>query len=139
MTDAQGRAIEISENDWHIIKGTDTDVPLFKRHNQIPQVEPDRDYPKDIFDQFLKLTNVTNRGQKHLLKVYIVSLFIPEIDHAILTTYGPQGAAKTFLLRLIKMLVDPTKPVLLTLLRNIPEFIEQANHLCFFDNVKRYS
>ena len=27
MTDAQGRAIEISENDWHIIKGTDTDVP----------------------------------------------------------------------------------------------------------------
>jgi hypothetical protein len=36
------------------------------------------------------------------------------------------------------MLVDPTKPVLLTLLKNIPEFIQQVNHnyLAFYDNVK---
>lgn len=68
----------------------------------------------------------------------IVSSLIPEIDHPILTTYGPQGAAKSFLLTLIKMLVDPSKPILLTLLRNIPEFIQQVNHnyLAFFDNVK---
>ena len=109
-----------------------------KRHNQITQIQPDRNYPTDIFDQFLNLTNVKNKSHRHLLKAYIVSLFIPDIDHTILTTYGPQGSAKSFLLRLIKELVDPSKPVLLTLLKNIPEFIQQVNHnyLAFYDNVK---
>jgi len=36
------------------------------------------------------------------------------------------------------MLVDPNKPILVTLLKNIPEFIQQVNHnyLAFYDNVK---
>jgi hypothetical protein len=136
MTDAQGRIVEISANDWRIINGSDPDVPiLFKRYNQTPQVTPDKNYTNDIFDQFLDLTNVRNKEHRLLLKVFIVSAFIPEIDHTILTTYGPQGAAKSSLLRLIKMLVDPSKPVLLTLLKNISEFIQQVN-LAFYDNVK---
>ena len=139
MTDGQGRIIEISADGWCIISGKDADFPiLFKRHNQTPQVTPDRNYTKDIFDRFLNLTNVLNPEHKLLLKVFIISAFIPEIDHPILTTYGPQGAAKSSLLRLIKMLVDPSKPVLLTLLKNIPEFIQQVNHnyLVFWDNAK---
>jgi hypothetical protein len=139
MTDAQGRMVEISLNGWRIINGSDPEVPiLFRRYNQTSQVTPDRNYTKDIFDRFLDLTNVRNEEHSLLLKVLIVSSFIPEIDHPILTTYGPQGAAKSFLLRLIKMLVDPSKPVLLTLLKNIPEFIQQVNHnyLAYYDNVK---
>ena len=95
-------------------------------------------YTKDIFDRFLDLTNVRNKEHRLLLKVLIVCAFIPEIDHPILTIYGAQGAAKSSLLRLIKMLVDPSKPVLLTLLKNISEFIQQVNHnyLAFYDNVK---
>jgi hypothetical protein len=63
---------------------------------------------------------------------------IPEIDHVILTTYGPKGAAKSFLLELIKRLIDPTRPPLLTLHRNIDQFIQQVNHnyINFYDNVK---
>jgi hypothetical protein len=139
MTDAQGRIVEISTSGLRIISGSDPDVPiLFRRHNQTPQITPDRNYTKDIFDRFLDLTNVRNEAQRLLLKVLIVSAFIPEIDHPILTTYGPQGAAKSSLLRLIKILVDPSKPVLLTLLKNISEFIQQVNHnyLAFYDNVK---
>jgi hypothetical protein len=139
MTDQQWRIIEISKYGWQIISGSDTDVPiLFKRYNQVAQVEPDRNYSIDIFDQFLNLTNVRNKKHKHLLKVYIVSLLIPDIDHTILTTYGPKGAAKSFLLELIKKLIDPSKPTLLTLQKNIAEFIQQVNHiyLPFYDNVK---
>ena len=139
MTDEQGRIVEISREGWRIINGSDPDVPiLFKRHNQTSQVTPDGDYTPDIFDRFLDLTNVRNEEHRLLLKVLIVSSFVPEIDHPILTTYGPQGAAKSFLITLIKMLVDPSKPVLLTLLKNIPEFIQQVNHnyLAYYDNVK---
>jgi hypothetical protein len=138
-TDAQGSIVEISTNGCRIINGSDPDISiLFKRHNQTPQVTPDKNYLNDIFDQFLDLTNVRNNEHRLLLKVFIVCAFIPEIDHPILTIYGAQGVAKSSLLRLIKMLVDPSKPVLLTLLKNIPEFIQQVNHnyLAFYDNVK---
>ena len=139
MCDAQGRIIEISKDGWRIINGNDKNIPIiFKRFNQQPQVEPDRNYPLDIFDKLLNLTNVKNEKHRQLLKVYIISTLIPEIDHAILTTYGPKGSAKSFFLELIKKLVDPTKPVLLTLHRNVEQFIQQVNHnyINYYDNVK---
>ena len=139
MTDSPWRIVEISTDGWKIINGHGTEVPiLFKRHNQTPQIEPVHIYNHSIFEQFVHLTNIRDEDQKQLLEVYIISLLIPDIDHVILTTYGPKGAAKTFLLELIKRLIDPSKPVLLTLLRNIPEFIQQVNHnyLAFYDNVK---
>ena len=133
------RTIEISKDGWRIINGSDLDVPiLFRKYNQQAQIEPDRNYPDDIFEQLLNLPNVKNPHQRLLLKVYIVSTLIPEIDHVILTTYGPQGAAKSFLLELIKKLIDPTKPTLLTLHRNVDQFIQQVNHnyINYYDNVK---
>lgn len=139
MTDKSHRIVEISPDTWRIIEGSDPNIPiLFKRHNQTPQVEPDRNYTSDILDQFIELTNVKKSDHKLLIKVYIISLFIPDIVHPILTTYGPKGAAKSFLLGLIKKLVDPSRPTLLTLLKNISEFIQQVNHnyLASYDNVK---
>jgi hypothetical protein len=139
MTDDARTIIEISKDGKRIINGSDPNAPiLFQRYNQVSQVEPDSNYPPDIFEQFLNLTNVRNKQHRHLLQVYIVSLLIPDIDHTILTTYGPKGAAKSFLLKLIKKLIDPSKPTLLTLQKNIEEFIQQVNHIYmpFYDNVK---
>jgi hypothetical protein len=139
MCDNQGRVIEISKDGWRIIDGSDKDIPIFfKRFNQHPQVEPDRHYPPDIVDKLLNLTNVKNQKHRHLIIVYIISTLIPEIDHPILTTYGPKGSAKSFLLELIKKLIDPTKPTLLTLHRNVDQFIQQVNHnyINYYDNVK---
>ena len=139
MCDTGGRIIEVSKDGWRIIDGSDKNVPIiFKRFNQKPQVEPDRNYPEYIFEKLVNLTNVRKKDNRQLLKVYIISTLIPEIDHAILTTYGPKGSAKSFLLELIKKLVDPTKPLLLTLHRNAGEFIQQVNHnyINYYDNVK---
>ena len=139
MCDAQGRIIEISKDGWIIINGSDKDIPIiFKKFNQKAQAEPNRNYHSGIFEDLLNLTNVKNEEHRHLIKVYIVSTLIPEIDHVILTTYGPKGAAKSFLLELIKKLIDPTKPVLLTLNRNIEQFIQEVHHnyINYYDNVK---
>ncbi len=139
LCDTQGRIIEISKDGWIMINGDDTDIPIiFTRYNQKAQVEPDRNYPSDIFEKLLDLTNVKNPNHRHLLKVYIISTLIPEIDHPILTTYGPKGSAKSFLLELIKKLIDPTKPILLTLHRNIEQFVQQVSHyyISYYDNVK---
>ena len=141
MTDDSRRIIEISKDGKRIINGCDANAPiLFRRHNQTAQVEPDSSYEPDIFDQFLNLTNVKKK-HRQLIKVYVVSLLIPEIAHVILNIHGPKGAAKSFLLMLIKTLIDPSKPVLLTLPKKTEEFIQQVyhNHLSFYDNVKYIS
>jgi hypothetical protein len=138
MTDDKGRVVEISQRQgWKILSGSNIPI-LFRKHNQIPQVEPDRNYEPNIFNQFVSLTNIKNKRSEQLIKVYIVSLLIPDIAHPILTSYGPKGAAKSFLLKLIKMLVDPSTPVLLSLQKSRDEFIQQINHnyLAFYDNVK---
>jgi hypothetical protein len=139
MSDDSWKVIEISFQGWKLLSGIGSGMPvLFRRHNQTSQVEPDRSYDKDIFIQFIGLTNVKGKSHRLLLQVYIVSLLIPDIAHPILTTYGPKGAAKSYLLKLIKMLIDPSAPVLLTLHKSRDEFIQQANHnyLAFYDNVK---
>ena len=76
---------------------SETPNPLFTRYNQVSQVAPDKSYQPDIFDRFLQLTNLKEEKDRILLKVYIVSLFIPEIPHVILVLHGRQGSAKSTL------------------------------------------
>ena len=75
--------------------------------------------------QFLGLTNLKheNEDDRLLLMVYIVSLFIPDIPHVMLVLHGEKGSAKSTLQTLIKMLVDPAKPRLLTVYKDEKEFI----------------
>jgi hypothetical protein len=68
-----------------------------------------------------------------------VTLFIPEIAHVILVLHAPKGSAKSTAQTLIKMLVDPSKPQLLTIHNDRQEFIQQLahNYICYYDNVKQ--
>jgi hypothetical protein len=86
----------------------------------------------------MSLTNVKKEEDKKLLKVYIVSLFIPDIQHVKLQTCGEKGGAKSMLEILIKELADPAKPKLLSVHKDRMEFIQQVaqNHLVFYDNLK---
>ncbi|HJT47966.1 MAG TPA: bifunctional DNA primase/polymerase [Nitrososphaeraceae archaeon] len=134
LTDVQWRYVEISKDGWQI---KDDSSIMFVRHNQVAQVLPDRNYECDILDKFVGLTNVKDDKDKLLLKVYIISLFVPDIA-TMLMVHGEQGAAKSLLQRLIKQLVDPSRPVLLTLHASKDEFIQQLSHnyVAYYDNVR---
>jgi hypothetical protein len=105
---------------------------------RLPNQTPDKNYEHEIFDKFLQLTNLKEDQDRILLKVYIVSLFIPDIPHAMLILHGEKGSAKSTLQTLIKLLVDPGKPVLLTIHNDRTEFIQQLGHnyTAYYDNVK---
>jgi hypothetical protein len=105
----------------------------------VAQVVPGRDYELDIFERFLQLTNLKEEKDRILLKVYIISLFIPEIPHVILILHGRQGSAKSTLQTMIKLLVDPAKPKLLTIYNDVKEFIQQLahNHIAYYDNLRK--
>ena len=90
LSNPKWECIKISEQGWELVDKTP--IPLFVRYNhQTPQVQPSRDYTPDIFDRFMNLTNVKNEDDKKLLKVYIISLLIPDIQHVILQTCGEKG------------------------------------------------
>jgi Bifunctional DNA primase/polymerase, N-terminal len=135
LTDVQWRYVKISKDGWQI---KDDLSIMFVRHNQVAQVLPDRNYDRDVLDRLIGLTNVKDDKDKLLLKVYIVSLYIPDIAHTMLIVHGEQGAAKSLLQRLIKQLVDPSRPVLLTLHANKDEFVQQLSHnyVAYYDNVR---
>lgn len=136
LTNDKYEIVEISKDAWHIIPNNKEII--FTRYNQRPQLYPDTDYDNNIFDQFMKITNVKDYKSNLLLRVYIVSLLIPDIPHPILYLHGEKGAAKTTIMKLIKMLVDPSKPELLTINKNQPEFVQQLSHyhVAYYDNVK---
>jgi DNA polymerase elongation subunit (family B) len=136
MTDDKYRSIKMTKDtSWKIVNDT---PPLFIRYNQKPQVEPDRNYEPDIFDKFLDMTNIKDPQHRLLVKVYIPSLFIPDIQHPILLLHGEPNSAKTTLYVMIKQIVDPAKPKLLSIHNDRSEFIQQLSHnyVAYYDNVK---
>jgi hypothetical protein len=140
MTNEKWECIKISKGHWHLLQSNEIPIPMFMRYNQTTQVQPNQNYEKDIMDKFLQtLTNVKDDKNKLLLKVYIVSLFIPDIPHVMLILHGQMGSAKSTLQTLIKLLVDPAKPRLLTIYNDVKEFIQQLahNHVAYYDNLKR--
>lgn len=135
LTDSEWRSVKVDARGWEVVD--DTPV-LFTRFNSTAQVEPDSDYGSITLDDFIALSNVRDPSLQKLLKVYIVSLFVPDIAHPILNLYGEKGSAKSMLFMLLKMLVDPGKPLLLTLHKDRNEFIQQLahNYIAYYDNAK---
>jgi hypothetical protein len=135
LTDEKWRTVIITKAGWDVITSSPI---LFVRYNQTPQVEPLKDYENSIFDQFLELTNIKDRNSRLLLKVYIISVLIPDIAHPMLVLYGDKGAAKSTVQTLIKKLIDPSRPTLLTVHNDRTEFIQQLahNYVAYYDNMK---
>jgi hypothetical protein len=136
LTNPKWQAVKVTNESWSICDETPT--PLFARYNQVALVQPSRDYEPDVFDRFMQLTNLKREADRLLLKVYIISLFIPGIQHVILQIHGEKGGAKSMLETLIKDLVDPTKPKLLSIHNDRMEFIQQLahNYVAYYDNLK---
>jgi hypothetical protein len=139
LTNPLWETIKVTPQGWFIEK---TPTVMFRRYkNQTAQVYPSTEYPQDIFDRFINLINVKTEDSKLLLKCYIVALLIPGIPKAILMLHGEPNSAKTTLLELIKMLIDPCSTRTLTC-RNESDELAQLfshNYLPYFDNLSYIS
>jgi hypothetical protein len=151
LSDEKNRYVKVTKDRWEIVENQ-IDV-LFRKYNHLkPQVEPISTFvagmdgmdSKDskMFNEFMSLFNLkTNKENiediKLLLKCYIISLFIPDIQKPILLLHGEQGGAKSTFQELIKMLVDPSIITTLTFPRDSNEFIQQLSHnyIAYYDNV----
>jgi hypothetical protein len=136
LTGEDWRQIKITKDNWHIIESANSKV-LFTRFNQTAQLEPDRDYPSNIFDKYLDLMNISDPQHRLLLKVITICSFISDIPHPICIPYGEQGSCKSTFCEFQKRLIDPSKINLLTVPKDKSEFVQQLHHnyLVVYDNV----
>jgi hypothetical protein len=130
--------IRITRNGWSIEKN----YPkiLFKRYSIMnAQVEPKTEYPPDILERFMKLTNLYNdEDNKLLAKVYLISLFLmADIPKPLMIPHGTQGSGKSTFQEFIKLIVDPAAALTTAFPKDLPELIQQLSHtyLTYFDNV----
>jgi phage antirepressor YoqD-like protein len=164
LNNKDGQIIKVTSDDWHIEKhgcsnnsnsnnsgnssSSSTVVTtslniLFKHYrNQLPQAHPSKEYPKDIFIQFMNLTNLPlhDKENRILAEVYTISLFLPpDFPKPILIPYGEQGSAKSTFQEFIKSLVDPCGALTLSFPASVAELVQQLSHnyVAYYDNVSR--
>lgn len=138
LTNLKWEIIKIAHDGWEIVK--DNTIPLFKRYekNSKPQVYPSKDVDNSkYFKEFLNLFNLRSEKDRLLLEIYLISLFIPGIQKAILVMKGNGGGAKTTTFSLIKNIVDPSTIDTLSFSSNKNDLIQSLDHnyICYFDNV----
>jgi hypothetical protein len=133
-------AIRITPNGWSIVESQNVPIVFRRYAGQLPQVVPVKDYPKDIFEQFMKLLNIKDDLQIRLVyECYVIALLIPTIAKAIFIAQGPQGATKTTFQDLTKLVTDPSKVTNVTPPRTEEQLMQllQHNAIIYFDNMSR--
>ncbi|MDN5845817.1 MAG: bifunctional DNA primase/polymerase [Candidatus Nitrosocosmicus sp.] len=143
LTNHKWEIVKIASDGWQIV--SDNSIPLFKRYenNINPQVYPKKDDHNNqkYFKEFLNLFNLRTTKDRLLLESYLISLFIPDIQKAILVISGNGGGAKTTTFSLIKNIIDPSTIDTLSFSHNKNDLIQslEHNYVNYFDNVSHIS
>jgi hypothetical protein len=101
MYDLGCGAVRITDKSWNIVRKPP--IVFRKSTNQYQQVKPKRG--GDV-KTLLEFVNITNESEQLLFLCYVITTFIPDIQHPVLILHGTQGAGKTILMQIIKSLVD---------------------------------
>lgn len=105
------KAIKIASDHWEIVSYP---PPMFmpimgKREKQcLPSLDHSKegDSHTGYLDRFIGAWGLDD-SDRLLVKVFLITSFLPHIIHPILILHGPHESGKTFLLKYLKSLVDP--------------------------------
>lgn len=101
--------VKITESDASIIKKGQVNFFIENDQNSVMQSIPALNTPPNELPKLLGVFFNLSSEQEVLLFTYIISCFVPHINHPVLFLHGAQGSAKSTALRMIKRLVDPNK------------------------------
>ena len=136
LSDGKWRVVEITPEGWKIL---DHPPVYFRRmDHQMPQTEPVAGgNVHEVFD----FVNIPERADQILFLSVLVSSFVPGIPHPIPILHGEQGSAKSYTLKILRRLIDPSQPEVLSFPRDTKELVQKLDHhWCgYFDNVSNLS
>ncbi|MFW5795413.1 MAG: hypothetical protein ACOCV1_08030, partial [Bacillota bacterium] len=130
--------VRIKEGDWEVIEQKDSPV-LFKRYQQMQEQTFAKKSSIEDVKKLLDFVNIDKKSPEAMfLMVYIATDFIPNIPHAVLHLKGIKGTAKSNLSRIIKRIIDPAMPELITINKDLEQNLAH-NWLTLFDNISKIS
>ena len=125
--------VKITDKNWSVVDNPP--IVFRKPYGQLQQSKPKRG--GDV-KELLKFFNITNESEQLLILCYIITLFVPGILYPVLILHGTQGAGKSFLMEIMKSLVDHTELEKgLNTPKDEQDFALHAmhNYLLFYDNL----
>ena len=132
LADDKWRAIHITKDGWEVV---DKPPILFRRYShQKPIPVPTRGGDLRLLFEY---ANIRYLGDQLLYAVDAITYLIPGIPHVIMVFFGPQGSGKTWSLRAVRIVIDPSLLDLLSLPRREREVVQNLDHhwCAFYDNV----
>lgn len=134
---SKNEMIVISDDKYKVMPIT---KPYFKECNAlINQVSPIKKAHNNSLDEVLNLFNISDE-EKKLIKVFIISLFVPSIPKPYLIFTGEKGSGKTTMARIIKSIVDPTTSEIIDVKKS-SDFSKSlgSEYLKILDNINELS
>src|SRR5215216_878975 len=111
MGDDAWRAIEVSPEGWRIVEGEEIPVRFIRPKGLLALPEP-APSGEGSLDGLLNLLNLGEgedaKRNRILILAWLSHAYLPTGPYPVLTLTGPQGAAKSHALRILRNLVDPS-------------------------------
>jgi hypothetical protein len=111
MGDDAWRAIEVSSEGWRIVEGEEIPVRFIRPKGLLALPEP-APSGEGSLDGLLNLLNLGEgedaKRNRILILAWLSHAYLPTGPYPVLTLTGPQGAAKSHALRILRNLVDPS-------------------------------
>lgn len=136
LTNENREIVEVDTTGYQIIN---SDSILFQRYD----FQNRQDYPVDTGGKIIDLLKYLNisKDDSLLFIVYLISCFIPDIQHPILLLHGESGSGKSTISSIVKELVDPCAFDVTSLPDDDEDFflVISQNWVTVFDNVTKIS
>lgn len=136
LSDGTGRVVLITSIGWEVRELPEVKFAYDPRTRALP--EPERGGSVSELRPFV---NVASSDSFHLLLGFIVTCLRPRGPYPVLLVDGPQGSAKSTLTRVVKRLVDPTRPEVRRMSAKPEDLMIAArhSHVVTFDNLSGLS
>src|SRR5829696_3144499 len=112
MGDDAWRAIEVSPKGWRIVEGEEIPVRFIRPKGLLALPEP-APRGEGCLDKLLSLLNLGEgedaKRNRIMILAWLSHAYLPTGPYPVLTLTGPQGAAKSHALRILRSLVDPSR------------------------------
>jgi hypothetical protein len=135
LGDPEWHAAEITKDGWKVIQ--DPPVRFRRSKGMLPLPTPEPGGSIDLLRKYSNLPSGTHDDGWVLLVGYIVGAFNPRGPYPIAMHQGEQGSGKTFIVRVVRSLIDPNKALLRACPKEERDLMIAAynNWVLAFDNV----
>ncbi len=136
LTNEDWQAIHITKDEWKVV---DSPPILFRRYSHHkPQIIPNKNGDVSLM---LNYANIYDPEHRLLFLVYLISCFIPDFPHVALVIFGPQGSSKSTLMKINRLIIDPSLIDIASFPQGQKDLIQALAHHYYlsFDNVSYIS